>query len=411
VRHGLNKVSRGRFASRNETSVAAGPFGEPKEVLRSSNRNPYRDLGTCALRDGLHFTEFTDAKLQQNTEHATDFVAHVARTTSADRCALGRRLLDAWSDDGWTHTVSPAFELMSGQEIHAVAAAGVRGGLHEEVALIGSQLPVATRRTPGSLRSGLQQMARFVRRLELEGVKTLTEVTSDHVQGFIDEPIFSGNLHEEPSPNTMHARRDAVRLLLRLARELHIVGVNFDPTVDLVLPPSTASGKRPLTDEEESLGRLVAGSTLQYTRRAAAWAIGQATGVAGEQWRILIRDVHLAEATIDLPGSAKRGPRLGHLTAWGVERLAERIRYLEDEGGGRDTPVIRGPKSSPRSAEVQTCQAIREVLIEAGLGHEPDIYPGSLPNWAGRRVFDETGKIEDAAKALGLSSLDTVNTG
>ena len=43
----------------------------------------------------------------------------------------------------------------------------------------------------------------------------------------------------------------------------------------------------------------------------------------------------------------------------------------------------------------------------AGLAAERDLAPMSLATWAGRRVFDATGRIEEAAKTLGLRSLDT----
>ena len=51
-------------------------------------------------------------------------------------------------------------------------------------------------------------------------------------------------------------------------------------------------------------------------------------------------------------------------------------------------------------------QALRETLVRAGLSGEPDVGPGSLAAWAGRRVMRETGRIEAVAVALGVRSLD-----
>ena len=57
----------------------------------------------------------------------------------------------------------------------------------EEIALIGSQLPVATRRNDESLRSAMLDIGRFVKRLELEGVARLADMTEQYARDFIDE--------------------------------------------------------------------------------------------------------------------------------------------------------------------------------------------------------------------------------
>ena len=46
------------------------------------------------------------------------------------------------------------------------------------------------------------------------------------------------------------------------------------------------------------------------------------------------------------------------------------------------------------------------VLLRAGLVGEPDVRPASVAAWAGRAVFERTGRIEDAAAAMGVRSLD-----
>ena len=201
----------------------------------------------------------------------------------------------------------------------------------------------------------------------------------------------------------MRGRRDAIRLVVRVARQLHLIDSGFDPTIDIILPAGASSDRRPLTDTEEMLGRLAADGTLFHTRLPAAWAIGQASGVAGELVQATIADVHLSDATICLRGNGNREPRIGTLTEWGVEKLAERIAHLREDGGGVDTPLIRGPKAADRSAQAESCSAISDVLRQAGLR---DVKPMSLANWAGRQVFDQTGRIEAAARTLGLRSPD-----
>jgi integrase/recombinase XerC len=54
--------------------------------------------------------------------------------------------------------------------------------------------------------------------------------------------------------------------------------------------------------------------------------------------------------------------------------------------------------------------AMRHVLQRAGLGHQRDVVPTSIRAWAGWKVFEASGRIEEAAKALGLRSLDSAAT-
>jgi len=44
--------------------------------------------------------------------------------------------------------------------------------------------------------------------------------------------------------------------------------------------------------------------------------------------------------------------------------------------------------------------------LRSGLAGEPDVRPASVAAWAGRKVFDTTGSIEEAARVLGVRSLD-----
>jgi integrase/recombinase XerC len=70
-----------------------------------------------------------------------------------------------------------------------------------------------------------------------------------------------------------------------------------------------------------------------------------------------------------------------------------------------DTPLIRGTGMTLRSALAAATNTIIEVLDLAGL-RDGFVVPMSLPNWAGRRAFEETGRIEEAARTLGLRTLD-----
>jgi hypothetical protein len=45
-------------------------------------------------------------------------------------------------------------------------------------------------------------------------------------------------------------------------------------------------------------------------------------------------------------------------------------------------------------------------MARAGLGAERDLKPRSLAAWVGQQVVAETGRIDEAARRLGLRSLD-----
>jgi hypothetical protein len=67
--------------------------------------------------------------------------------------------------------------------------------------------------------------------------------------------------------------------------------------------------------------------------------------------------------------------------------------------------MVRGAGMTPRSAVARSTMTVIDVLDAAGL-HDGFVVPMSLPNWAGRRAFDESGRIEEAARTLGLRNLD-----
>ncbi len=55
---------------------------------------------------------------------------------------------------------------------------------------------------------------------------------------------------------------------------------------------------------------------------------------------------------------------------------------------------------------VSATNAISRILIRAGLAGLPDVRPGSVTAWAGKRCMDETGDIAAVARLLGVPCLD-----
>jgi integrase/recombinase XerC len=250
-----------------------------------------------------------------------------------------------------------------------------------------------------SCRRLLQIALRFVAFVGRRGVPVV-DVDSSIVRDFLAAPLTQSG--EQPSVATSHLRRSAVRLLYNVLR--HAGLADYDPTVDVVLPPRSARATRPLKDDEVAVCRSFALQTLTETRQPSAWALAEASGRTSEIARVRIGDIHVEAKRVLLPGGTKVEPRIGTLTEWGDKQLARRLDALSDSPP--ETLVVYGGSGSAESAQASSCSAISDILRRAGFANESDVRPVSVAAWAGRRAFEETGRIEDAALVLGVRSLD-----
>jgi site-specific recombinase XerC len=208
---------------------------------------------------------------------------------------------------------------------------------------------------------------------------------------------------QPPSVATMHLRRSALRLYFRTLRQLELF--DGDPTLDLVLPARSCLAVRPLTDDEIVVCRSFSLQTLTATRQPAAWALAEATARTSEIPHIVVSDLDFTNRRVWIHGSSKAEARWGSLSDWGATQLARRIGSLKNVAG-EDPAVAYEGRGSEESAQASSCIAIAETLMRAGIGREPDVRPGSVVAWAGRRIFEETGSIEEVACRLGIRSLD-----
>ena len=230
-------------------------------------------------------------------------------------------------------------------------------------------------------------------------VTSLAEATPDHVEAFVRSASANGAL---PSVATMRLRRSTLRLLFRTARELGLV--EGDPTLDVVLPSRTNEAARPLTDLEVQRCRRSALEDLTSTRLAVPWALGEATARTAEIPHLRISDLDLSAGRVWIHGSSNTEARWGSLTPWGVAQLE---RHLRDRlTTNEDTALVHRGSENPESRRAHSSQAIRETLQRVGLTTDPYVRPASLAAWAGRQVLCATGRIDAAARALGMRSLD-----
>jgi integrase len=271
--------------------------------------------------------------------------------------------------------------------------------LDDALAAVAAEWRVSAELTAQSAQRMIELASRFARfAVHAHGCQILGEVNEAVVAEFVTASGRSG----PPSPATQHLRRSAVRLLFRTARQLGLV--EGDPTLDLVLPPRSGLRARPLDDAEVAVCRSFAQHTLTETRLPAAWALAEATARTSELPHLRMRDVDLEAGRVWVWGSSRCEPRWGELTEWGRVQLERRIDHLGPTDP--DLRLVYAGRGDPVSAQASSCTAIARVLTLAGLGGEPDVRPLSVLAWAGQRVLENTGRIEQVALSLGMRSLD-----
>jgi integrase/recombinase XerC len=233
--------------------------------------------------------------------------------------------------------------------------------------------------------------------LDRNGLTSVNEIDRAAAQSFITSPTTDGR---SPSAATMHLRRSGLRLVFRSCRALEVC--DSDPTIDLTLPSRSGLGARPLTDDEILVCRGAALGSLTDTRIPAAWALAEATATTSEIPLVVAADLSDDCTEVHLPGSLRRDQRVGTMSNWGSEQLQRRIRLL----GRVNRPLIYAGEGGGESAQAATCKAVHQVLVRAGFASDTDVRPSSVAGWAGRRIWSQTGRIEEVARGLGLRSLD-----
>jgi len=231
------------------------------------------------------------------------------------------------------------------------------------------------------------------------GVEAISDVTPDIAAAFVCAPM-SGEA-EPPSVPLMHLRRVAVRLLFRAARRLDpLLG---DPTLDLALPARSQLHTRPLMDDEVTLCRSSATWSLTDNRRAAAWALAEATCRSLELAQVRASDVDLEGRRVWIHGGKTTAERWGCLSDWGLVQIERRLATLRREPG---VLLVYGGQGERETGQVSGCIAVRDVLIRAGLGAEPGVRPASVAAWEGARLLAGGASIHEVAQRLGMASLD-----
>ena len=304
-----------------------------------------------------------------------------------------------WPRRCWS-TPGPGRNLTRGTDVGEDTHSRALGALHDELAQVAKRL---TTEDCLSVESR-PRVVGVVDRFELFvgrafGVTALARVTQAQVEAFVRSTNANG---EPPSVATMRLRRSTLRLLFRTARDLGLV--EGDPTLDLVLPSRTNEAARPLTDLEVQRCRRAALEDLTSTRLTVPWALGEATARTAETPRLRVGDLDLASGRVWIHGSSNTEPRWGALSTWGIGQLERHLR--DHPPASDDASLTRRGSVNPESRRAHSSQAIRETLKRAGLTTDPHVRPASLAAWAGHQALSATGRIDLAARALGMRSLD-----
>lgn len=230
------------------------------------------------------------------------------------------------------------------------------------------------------------------------GLVDLGGTTRTMVDEFIDAPTSDGT---PPSATVRHLRRCAVRLLFKTARQLGLV--DGDPTLDLELPARRPPSARPLSDAEVDRCRAASLYLFAGTRLPAAWALAEAGIRTGEMAKVTVGDVDLELGVVRAPGCRSAVARSVLLAEWGAAQIGRRLRSVSADPA---RPLVYEGDGSDKSKQASSCIAVTDSMTRAGLGRDPAVRPVSATAWAGRKVFEETGRIEEVAARLGMRSLD-----
>ncbi len=291
-----------------------------------------------------------------------------------------------------------------------MAAYGLKNAptLAEGFAIITSYWHAMDELAPATQTRFAEVLAQATRRAERLGI-THWGVEFDVVvcEAFINSRTSNA---AAPATSTLHLRRSALRAGFSTLR--HIGLATVDPTRGILLPARSQLATRSATDDEVALLEMHAVAS-RTSRQPLILALAEASGLTSEIPFVTFE--HLDDldnpSEVEFLGGTWTKARVAKLSNFGQRVLRGRIKVLRRDGTLRmgESIVYAGAKKhGDVSPTASMCQSISEVFRRAGLNQETDLRPISITFWAGRQAFEaaEDHKLEAAAKAMGLKSLD-----
>ncbi|MFC4517308.1 hypothetical protein [Streptomyces ehimensis] len=257
-------------------------------------------------------------------------------------------------------------------------------------------------------------LARFQRYATARQATCLAEITEQIASAFIDAPGRTRHGTTGPAAlATRYLRRSVLRMCFRTARELRLC--DHDPTWAIALPPRVRGKVRPLSEDEAIALRHAAEFTDRPTRHAAAAALALSGAHTGEIGHTTLADLDPDRARVWMHGSSKAAPRWCPLGPWELRALTARASLVRGHAppgtpAGRLKLAVSSRAGGDEQLQARSCVALGDLLARIGLAADPTVRPSSVTAYAAWNLHHQTGRIEDAALLLGLSSLDRAAT-
>jgi site-specific recombinase XerD len=247
-------------------------------------------------------------------------------------------------------------------------------------------------------REAVRHIMRFRKWCTQNGITDITMVKQEDIEAFVHWPVMMGGRARRPGWSTMRNRRTYMRRAFKAARELGYEII--DPTIDVVVIFDRTVEANLCTDDD--IERLREGTPVQLFSNTwvSVIALAEAGATNSEVQNVRASDVELDEGVVHLAGNARVDERINPLTEWGTMVLRERVVDL----GPEDFVVTNG--DDRQCSESTVSQMFKHIANYANLGSR-GLNINSVRGWRARAVYEETGRIQDAALFLGNRSLDS----
>ncbi|MHB8245756.1 MAG: site-specific integrase [Acidimicrobiales bacterium] len=233
------------------------------------------------------------------------------------------------------------------------------------------------------------------------GVTLPTQLTPDLVAAAIARPSHRGG---QLGQRTIHYRLKSLRSVSVIWTFLRI---DHDNSVrSMRMPVGMPARERSLTDDEVALVRAAVMRRQMPTVLIVMVALALAGATTYEIACVRRRDVDLTERTVWLRGSGRSVARTVRLDPWSAARLGFTFQSRQLDPDDLVASSLQRPET-PTAGSRRVAGRLQTLLKEHGLYRPSEVNCNSLRYWAGRKKFEETGSIEEAARLLGCRSLET----
>jgi len=251
---------------------------------------------------------------------------------------------------------------------------------------------------PSTRRETTLHIRRFLKWCQANGISDVSAISQADIEGFVYWPVVLGGKPRKPGSSTKRNRLASLRRAYKTSR---IIGYELiDPTIDVLVVFDHAINTNYCTDDDIEKLRNATPVELFKTTYASIWALAEAGATNSEIKDVRVCDVNLEEGVVHLAGNARVDERINTLTELGLNVLAQRIRGLNP------TDYLILNTEGGKCSEATISQIFRHITSYANVGSK-GFNINSVRAWRARKIFDETGRIQDAARFLGNRSLDS----